>query len=157
MTGWPLDSNKIRRGSESNTFGMVRHKSDGSPRPHQGWDFYAPRGTPAYAIDDGKVVAVTSGGDYGLVIVHSFMFEGTPHYAAYCHMKSASVKPGDSVKKGQQIGLTGDSGNANGMRGPDEHLHFEIRTNPAPGLGLAGRISPMKVYGVCPLKDAVAR
>jgi murein DD-endopeptidase MepM/ murein hydrolase activator NlpD len=154
---WPLDRNIIRRGAESNTFGMVRRRADGSPRPHQGWDFHAPVGTPCYAVGAGKVVTVSSGGDYGLVIVHLFKHDGGNYYAAYCHMKSATVKPGDTVTGGQMIGLTGDSGNAKGMRGPDSHLHFEVRTVPAPGLGLAGRVSPLKVFGVCPLHDEVMR
>jgi len=37
----------------------------------------------------------------------------------------------------------------------DRHLHFELRTEPTPGLGLGGRISPFEVYGQPPLTDAV--
>lgn len=156
MIGWPLDSNVIRRGSESNTFGMVRHRADGSPKPHQGWDFHAQTGTPCYAIASGKIVSVTNGGDYGLVVVQSFT-HGKPLYAAFAHLSKALVKPGDVVVLGQQIGLTGCSGNAAGMKGQDQHLHFEIRTTTNPGLGLGGRQSPMTVFGVCPLKEAVKR
>lgn len=157
MTGWPLDRNIIRRGALGNTYGMVRRRPDGSPKPHQGWDFYAAKGTPCYAVGEGKVVAVVRGKDYGLTVVHSFKRDGAVLYAAFCHLDSASVTPGERVVEGAVIGLTGDSGNAKGMTGPDLHLHFEVRSNPAPGLGLSGRIDPLKVYPVCPLDKEVLR
>ena len=157
MVDWPLNSNVIRRGSESNTFGMVRHRADGSPKPHQGWDFLAPIGTPVHAVGAGKVIAVQTGKDYGLTVVQSFMHGDTRYYAAYCHLSASKVKPGDMVTEGQLIALTGDSGNAKGMKGPDLHLHFEVRTEMTPGLGLGGRVSPAKVFGICPLHEAVKR
>jgi murein DD-endopeptidase MepM/ murein hydrolase activator NlpD len=55
---WPLEWNVIRRNSVSNTFGMVRNYANGTPKPHQGWDFSAAVGTPAFAIADGKVIFV---------------------------------------------------------------------------------------------------
>lgn len=157
MIDWPLDSNRIRRGDDNNTFGMVRRRADGSPKPHQGWDFFAPVGTPVYAVGDGKVSTVSAGGDYGLTIVHSVQVDGAVHYAAYAHMADSKVRPGDSVKRGQVIGRSGDSGNARGMKGEDLHLHFELRTAPLPGKGLAGRVSPIKAFGTCPLGEAVKR
>lgn len=159
---WPLDSNRIRRGVENNTFGMVRRNAAGGPRAHQGWDLYAPIGTPCHAIADGKIVAVVTGKDYGLVVVQSFRpttgaLKGQQLYAAFAHLSSAAVKVGDSVKQGQVIAKTGDSGNAKGMKGEDLHLHFEVRTIPTPGLGLAGRMSPLKIYGVVPYKTPAKR
>lgn len=154
---WPLDDNRIRRGALSNTFGMVRRRADGSKRPHQGWDFTAPIGTPVHAVGAGKVIAVRNGGDYGLSIVHSFAHDGKLLFAAYCHLLSALVRAGDEVKLGQFIGESGDSGNAKGMTGDDLHLHFEVRTVARPGLGLSGRISPGEVLGLCPLKTTVKR
>lgn len=154
MIGWPLDSNQIRRGLENHTFGMVRN---GGTRAHQGWDFYAPIGTKAYAIADGSVATIYESADYGLVCVMSFTHEGRTLYAAYAHMSSVAVKQGHVVRKGDAIGLTGDSGNAKGMAKPDQHLHFEIRTEPRPGKGLDGRMSPNAVFGRCPLKAPVRR
>ena len=66
-------------------------------------------------------------------------------------MSSAAVKAGERVEAAQVIGATGESGNARGMAAEDQHLHFEIRTEPHPGRGLAGRISPLELYGTCPL------
>lgn len=156
MIGWPLKSNRIRRGMESNTFGPVRRNADGSPRNHQGWDFYAAPGTPCFAVADGRVALIRTAGDYGNTIVIEFQHEGARRFAAYCHLSRMDVKQGDPVTRGQQIGLTGNTGNAEGMRGDDCHLHFELRTVAAPGRGLEGRLSPLALFGVCPLKEAVA-
>ncbi|HYD23743.1 MAG TPA: hypothetical protein VEB68_03030 [Croceibacterium sp.] len=41
------------------------------------------------------------------------------------------------------------------MRGLDQHLHFEIRTEPRPGRGLAGRMSPLNVFRAIPLDQPV--
>lgn len=152
---WPLDLNVIRGNSEHNTFGMVRKNTDGSDRPHQGWDFYAKVGTHCYAISNGRVEYVGDSGALGLLVVIGI--GNTGKFATYAHLSAANVKTGDRVTAGQQIGKTGNSGNAISMIGPDEHLHFEIRTRPLTGLGLADRISPLEVFGVCPLHTPIAR
>ena len=152
---WPLDKNIIRRNDDNNTFGLVRRNVDGSPRPHQGWDFYAKAGTPCYAIADGKVEYVGNANALGLLIVVSI--GATGKYAAYAHLSQATVKAGDRVLLGQLIGRTGNSGNAKDMKGEDEHLHFEIRDKPLTGLGLADRMSPIEVFGICPLNNPIAR
>lgn len=154
---WPLASNRIRGGSARNTFGMVRAKPDGTPRAHQGWDFAAPIGTDCRAIGSGVVELVEERGDYGLQIVLRLTepANGEPAWAFYAHLSSASVKAGDVVTAGQVIGRTGESGNARGMPAADQHLHFELRTEPNPGLGLDGRISPLLIYGRCPLRETI--
>ncbi len=152
---WPLDRNVIRRSTVNNTFGMVRKNADGTPRPHQGWDFHALIGTPCYAISGGKVVSVSDSGDYGLTVV--LKLEGLDCYATYAHLQRTLVRVGDSLVRGALIGTTGDSGNARGMGAADQHLHFEIRTTMNVGRGLTGRISPLEVFGVCPLHEAVSR
>jgi murein DD-endopeptidase MepM/ murein hydrolase activator NlpD len=157
VIGWPLDSNIIRRGTLSNTFGRVRHNADGSIRPHQGWDFFAAPGTPCYAVAAGSVAAIRTVGDYGNTLVLRFEWNGKTMYAAYSHLSRIDVKVNDRVALGQQVGLTGNTGNATSMRGPDCHLHFEFRSMPTPGLGLNGRYSPMDLFGVCPLDVAVER
>jgi len=152
---WPLESNYIRKGDTRNTFGPVRRNADGSLRNHQGWDFYAATGAKCFAIADGKVVYIGSTGDYGNIIVHTFVHGGKTVHAAYAHMSKVNVKVGETVSRGQLIGLTGCSGNAAGMTGPDQHLHFEIRLIPKPGPGLAGRMSPLEVFREVPLKAPV--
>lgn len=48
--------------------------------------------------------------------------DGTVHY--YCHLASRAVKYGDKIKKGQRIGIMGNTGYSFGA-----HLHFEVRRN----------------------------
>jgi murein DD-endopeptidase MepM/ murein hydrolase activator NlpD len=157
--GWPLDRNIIRRGKLNHTFGMVRRNRDGSRRPHQGWDFEAEEGTPCYAIADGYVKHVREVGAYGLQVIlqfeHDFDDDGEPDtlFAFYAHLSRVDVKGGERVKLGQQIGLTGNSGNAKSMRGKDQHLHFELRTQPITGRGLGNRYTPKALFGMCPLHD----
>jgi peptidoglycan LD-endopeptidase LytH len=160
--GWPLKRNRIRRGLVNHTFGMVRRNADGTKRPHQGWDFEAQDGTPCFAVADGEIVAVRNGGDYGQQIVLAFDFDFDSDgdrdrlYAFYAHLSRIDVQPLQRVVKGQHIGLTGSTGNAASMTGPDKHLHFEVRSVPVPGRGLAGRYSPMVLFKHCPLDEVVA-
>jgi len=98
-------------------------------RAHQGWDFEAKKGTAAY--------------------------KGKTYYAFYAHMQKTDVKKGDRVSVKQKIGTCGKTGNASNLPASENHLHFEIRTQLNCGLGLGGRVSPMKIYGKCPLNAPV--
>lgn len=89
---------------------------------HTGVDFAAPTGTPLKAVGAGTVVSAGWGGAYGNQVVIQ-LADG--HYAQYAHLSSISVSNGQSVTAGQQIGLSGATGNVTGP-----HLHFEIRTGP---------------------------
>ena len=155
---WPLHHNRIRRGLKSHTFGPdVRRDAEGRPRAHQGWDFAAPIGTPCYAIGDGVVTLVEERGDYGLRVTLQLdeQHTGRSLWAFYAHLSEAKVATGQRVRLGDVIALTGESGNARGMPVADQHLHFELRTEPTPGLGLRGRIDPLEIYGSCPLGAAI--
>lgn len=152
---WPLVNNVIRRRSVNNTFGMVRKRADGTAKPHQGWDFEAVIGTPAYAIADGTVEFVRDRGDYGLQLCVAFEYKGQSLWAFYAHLEKVYVSDGDTVKRNDLICKTGESGNAEGMAVADQHLHFEIRTKAEPRSGLQDRISPVKVFGECPLTQGV--
>jgi len=152
---WPLDRNIIRRGLNNHTFGMVRTSSNGQPRAHQGWDFYANVGTPCYAVADGEIVFCGMRGAFGNMVVIDVA--GADVFPAYAHLSEIRVDRGQQVKRGDLIGYTGNSGNAESLTGEDQHLHFEIREYPLPGLGLDGRMSPMVIYGVCPLRKAESR
>ncbi len=157
---WPLLRNKIRRGKLSNTFGAaIRIGLDGKPRNHQGWDFYAAEGTPCMAIASGMVVFVADKGDYGVQLCHSFTFEGKKLYAFYAHLKRGSVlyQAGWPVELGKLIALTGNTGNAENMKGEDQHLHFEIRDAHPAGAGMSNRISPVKVFKFCPLHQEAVK
>ncbi|MFJ7067595.1 peptidoglycan DD-metalloendopeptidase family protein [Streptomyces sp. NPDC101115] len=92
---------------------------------HTGVDFIASSGTSVRAVGPGTVHSAGWSGAYGneVVIRHA---DGT--YSQYAHLSSLSVSAGQSVSGGQQIGLSGSTGNSTGP-----HLHFEIRTGPGYG------------------------
>ena len=106
----PLDYMEIRRGLPNNGFGMVRN---GGKRPHQGWDLWAPVGTPVFAVGNGIVEFVrVNSGDYGTQVCISFEnpdSPGTLLYAFYAHLSQVFVKTKDWVTEGQRLGLSGNT------------------------------------------------
>ena len=152
--GDPLKTMQVRQNSVKNTFGPVRHYKDGSPKPHQGIDYYAPAGTDVYAVQNGKVVKINDNdnGDYGkYIIIQHHDKDGKPQknedgkdlYSFYGHLSEISVGKNDKVTENETIiGKSGNTGNAKNMKGDDEHLHFEIRTDINLGKGLDGRLDP---------------
>lgn len=90
---------------------------------HTGVDLEAASGTPVRAVTNGTVVGVNAAGSaYGNHIVVKY---GSGVYALYAHLSSVQVSVGQSVSKGQTIGLSGSTGNSSGP-----HLHFELRNDP---------------------------
>ncbi|MEH0574016.1 MULTISPECIES: LysM peptidoglycan-binding domain-containing M23 family metallopeptidase [Streptomyces] len=89
---------------------------------HTGVDFVVPTGTSLKAVGAGTVVSAGWGGAYGNQVVIK-LADG--YYAQYGHLSQLSVSAGQTVTEGQQIGLSGATGNVTGP-----HLHFEIRTTP---------------------------
>ncbi|MCQ2194365.1 MAG: peptidoglycan DD-metalloendopeptidase family protein [Paludibacteraceae bacterium] len=66
--------------------------------------------------------------------------DASSFYFAYAHLSEFHVIDGDSVKSGQQIGLSGETGNAKGTKGP--HVHFEIRSKKFAS-GMNSRCNPI--------------
>ncbi|MFE2263770.1 M23 family metallopeptidase [Streptomyces griseosporeus] len=89
---------------------------------HTGVDFVVPTGTSLKAVAAGTVVSAGWGGAYGNQVVIKL---NDGYYAQYAHLSQLSVSAGQTVTAGQQIGLSGATGNVTGP-----HLHFEIRTTP---------------------------
>lgn len=143
----PLDYNKLRTAGlasvNSAKFGMVRKSADGTPRAHQGIDLQADVGTPIYAVANGVIVGVNLGKyGYGYTITLKF----GDKFAFYAHLSEVITQAGRTVSEGELIGKTGASGNGGGMLtiAKGGHLHFEIRTQQTVGLGLGGRLDPLK-------------
>lgn len=95
-----------------------------SGRYHGALDYGVPVGTEVYAAAEGVVLAANwSNGGLGnyVCIQHSGGMR-----TLYGHGNGTFyVKPGDVVKKGQLIMLSGNTGNSSGP-----HLHFEVRVSP---------------------------
>lgn len=93
---------------------------------HSGQDFAVASGTKVYATHGGTVVKAGGNGAgdgpaYGNAIV---IRHGNGTYSQYAHLSRVQVKVGQVVATGQQIALSGNTGNSSGP-----HLHFEIRTS----------------------------
>lgn len=92
---------------------------------HTGQDFAVPIGTPVRSVADGRVVAVSCGGAFGMQIV---VLHSDGYYTQYAHLASVAVDQGQRVEAGQWIGQSGTTGNSTGP-----HLHFEARITPEVG------------------------
>ncbi|MFD5464357.1 peptidoglycan DD-metalloendopeptidase family protein [Kitasatospora sp. NPDC127059] len=106
---------------------------------HTGQDFVASTGTPLRAVANGVVVKAGNGGAYGNE-VEIKLADGK--YAQYAHLSSIGVSIGQTVTTGQQLGLSGATGNVTGP-----HLHFEIRTGPEYGSDI-DPVAYLRAHGV---------
>ena len=85
---------------------------------HTGIDLSAPSGTPLYAMQDAVVASTGYAGAYGNRTVLR-LADGTELW--YAHQSRIDVEPGEVVRKGDQIGAVGATGNVTGP-----HLHLEV-------------------------------
>ncbi|SOE07735.1 LysM peptidoglycan-binding domain-containing M23 family metallopeptidase [Streptomyces sp. Ag109_G2-15] len=106
---------------------------------HTGVDFVVPTGTSLKAVAAGTVVSAGWGGAYGNQVVIKL---NDGYYAQYGHLSQLSVSAGQTVTAGQQIGLSGATGNVTGP-----HLHFEIRTTPNYGSDI-DPVGYLRTHGV---------
>jgi murein DD-endopeptidase MepM/ murein hydrolase activator NlpD len=117
---------------------LGNYKLDGKENAgsHPGVDIKLPIGTPILAMGNGVVVKAENqewGFGQHIVVKHNNFpdfydpNETTTYYSGYAHMSRLDVKIGDILVKGQQIGLSGESGTAS-----TPHLHFQIDKESAP-------------------------
>jgi murein DD-endopeptidase MepM/ murein hydrolase activator NlpD len=85
---------------------------------HLGVDLASLANAPVLASNNGKVIFGDRLGIYGLAVV---IDHGQGLASVYGHLSKIEVRAGQVVKKGQTIGLTGDTGLAGG-----DHLHFSV-------------------------------
>jgi murein DD-endopeptidase MepM/ murein hydrolase activator NlpD len=92
---------------------------------HHGQDFNPGLGAQIQSIADGTVSASTdAGGSLGVVTMVDHVIDGQVITSVYAHMEydSRRFEVGDTVKVGDVLGTTGNTGMSTGP-----HLHFEIR------------------------------
>ena len=108
-------------GEITSTFGYREHPEDGEVKFHYGLDIGCAEGTDIAAFADGEVTAVTDSASYGLnvIITHENGVE-----TRYAHCSEILVEVGDTVKKGDVIAKSGQTGNATGPC-----LHFEVKVS----------------------------
>ena len=124
---WPV------KGKIISAFGL-RRILNGEPRSqHRGVDLRAPYGTPVKATNSGRVALVRDCYLSGRTVI---IDHGGGLYSLYAHLSRVYVLPGQYVKKGQVIGLSGKSGRATGP-----HLHW--------GMSYLGvRIDPKELMSI---------
>ena len=113
----------------SSPFGWRFHPIYHTQKMHTGVDLVMDSGTPLYATGDGVVHTVKSEATgYGrqIVIDHGFGYK-----TRYAHMQEVILEVGTPVKRGDCVGLSGNSGSSTGA-----HLHYEVlykgnQVNPA--------------------------
>ena len=99
---------------------------------HYGMDFSARTGTPIYATGDGVVLkADRSLSGYGN---HIEIKHGFGYVTLYAHLIAYKCRPGQRVKRGDIIGLVGNTGRSQGP-----HLHYEVIKD-------GEKVNPMDFY-----------
>ncbi len=129
------------RGVITSQFGGRLDPINGEPAFHGGVDIRNNSGTKIMAPADGVVVANGYDNGHGnfLTINHGNRFQ-----TSYLHLQKDFVQQGDTVARGQVIGLVGNSGRSTGS-----HLHYEIKYRDK-------LIDPVKFIQVHPRTAAVA-
>jgi len=121
----------IHYGKEEANFADVRnyiyHGKKVDQQVHLGFDLSDVQNAPVNAANDGRVVWASDLGIYGNCIV---LDHGYAVQSIYGHLRQIDVKAGDMVKKGQKMGIAGQTGLAGGV-----HVHFSmqidgVQTNP---------------------------
>jgi murein DD-endopeptidase MepM/ murein hydrolase activator NlpD len=115
--GFPVTGSKARIGS------FWGDNRDAGLRSHEGIDIFAPKLTPALAATDGYITRVAEGGIGGKTVW--LRPSGQDINLYYAHLDQQLVEEGQAIKKGDTLGLIGNTGNA---KFTPPHLHFGIYT-----------------------------
>lgn len=111
-----LPVNGARIGS---SFGYRQDPLNGSRAMHEGVDFVVQAGTPIFAAASGVVLVAEFHSAFGNMID---IDHGDGLMSRYAHMQKIDIKPGQMVRRGENLGLVGSTGRSTGA-----HLHFEVR------------------------------
>ena len=105
----------------SSYYGYRKNPNTGAEELHRGVDIAVPTGTVVYAAHDGTVTQAAYDSYYGNYVV---ITDSKGYTTKYAHMDSLNVSAGQSVKKGDTVGESGNTGSSTGS-----HLHIECLYN----------------------------
>lgn len=121
VLSWPLSSSDTRYYNNiTSYFGNREQPVPGASTNHRALDIGVPVGTPVYSAADGYVVTTGRSSVRGIYVM---VKHADNLYTFYQHLNKVIVSQGQSVKRGQQIARSGNTGIGSGP-----HLHFEVRT-----------------------------
>ncbi len=126
----PVKSEDLKRISSG--FGIRMHPILKIRKMHHGQDFTAPTGTEIFATGNGKVIKVKKqrfGFGYHVIVNHGYGYE-----TIYAHMSKILVRVGQSITRGDVLGLVGNTGSSTAP-----HLHYEVVKN-------GRKIDPVNYY-----------
>ena len=108
-------------GALTSAFGKYREYNTGVKRHHLGTDIANQVGTAIYAGNSGLITLVDNLHVYGQTVIIN---HGQGVSTSYNHLSKIKVKVGNQVKKGEEIGLMGATGQVTGP-----HLHWGMVVN----------------------------
>jgi murein DD-endopeptidase MepM/ murein hydrolase activator NlpD/Zn-dependent protease with chaperone function len=110
----------LQKGHITAGFGLMQHPVTQETYHHRGIDIAVKIGTPIYAVADGTVISAQDvvDNDYGKNII---LEHADGYTSRYAKLSEILVQEGQTVKAGEQIALSGNSGVSTGP-----HLHFEL-------------------------------
>ena len=116
-SGWPVESRIV-----STEFNPTGDRSISDGRKHEGMDISTrSQIIPIYATANGTVVTANYDSGYGNQVI---IDHGNGFTTLYAHCNELMVSAGDTVKKGDIIATTGNTGWSTGI-----HLHYEVMLN----------------------------
>ena len=110
---WPV------KGELKSEFGKARHREFAAEVFRNGIDIEASAGEEIKAVERGRVVYADRFAGYGKTVI---VDHGERYYTIYAHLSEILKKNGDGVKRGETLGLVGDSDSLSGAG-----LYFEMR------------------------------
>lgn len=114
-TVWPV------HGAVNSGFGVRSDPFTGRPAVHEGVDISTARSQPVLATADGVVLSSGWAGEYGKAIE---IAHGDRYQTLYGHLEATFVQEGQTVRRGDRVGLVGSTG-----RSTAPHLHYEVHVD----------------------------
>jgi murein DD-endopeptidase MepM/ murein hydrolase activator NlpD len=114
-TVWPV------HGAPTSGFGLRADPFTGQPAFHEGVDISTSRSEPVLATADGTVLRSGWAGEYGKAIE---IAHGDRYTTLYGHLEATLVAEGQTVRRGDRVGLVGSTG-----RSTAPHLHYEVHVD----------------------------